>query len=92
MTAKHILINGQSFDVKPENGKTFSLKELQTLVGGYIEVIALRDGKLMVLNEEGKLEGLAVNEVATEFAQSAGIHPADVIVGNVVVMPSSMME
>jgi len=41
--------------VNPENGKFFKLKELQSIVGGYIECLYLKDNMTMVVNEEGKL-------------------------------------
>lgn len=46
-------------------GGAFTLQELQTLVGGYIEVVTTVDGGLMVLDEEGKLKGKPVNPVAS---------------------------
>lgn len=65
--AKIYKTDGTKEDVFPkENGK-FSLEEMQEIVGGYIETIDLPSGMVMVLNEEGKLEGLEKNEVATEI-------------------------
>ena len=72
--------------VEPENGKTFSLKEMQKIVDGYIEVVGLRDGRIMVLNEEGKLKGMKLNEGATQM------FGFDWVVGPVLVCPSEMME
>jgi hypothetical protein len=43
-------------DVSPKNGKTFKLAELQSFVGGYIELLELPNDKVMVLNEEAKSE------------------------------------
>ena len=52
--------------VNPKEGKTFSLKELQEYVGGFIETISSLDGNhIMVVNEEGKLMGLPFNYCAT---------------------------
>ena len=42
---------------QPEN----SLKALQNLVGGYIETVSLPHGICMIVNEEGKLQGLQPN-------------------------------
>ena len=53
--------------VEPENGSDFSLKELQTMVGGCIEIVNLPSGKIMVVNEEGRLIGLPINSIATEL-------------------------
>lgn len=71
-------------DVKPMNGTDFSLTELQDFVGGYIEIIQLKDGNTMVVNDEGKLLGLPMNATATQlYRNSFGC--ADYIVGNALV-------
>lgn len=56
------LTDGQVFLVKPEDGKKFSLTELQKAVGGYIEaaVPANKKSKLWV-NEEGLIMNLSPN-------------------------------
>jgi hypothetical protein len=56
--------DGTSREVSPANGTDFQLDELRSIVGGHIEIIPTRDGRIMVLNEEGKLEGLPANEEA----------------------------
>ena len=73
-------------------GDTLSLEELQGLVEGYIETVntVLADnwsretdvGIIMLVNEEGKLLGLPVNQMATDMIQ----HPFDTIVGTAVLM------
>ncbi len=57
--------DGRSEERQPENGRDFQLKELQEIVGGYIEIVPTKDGRIMVCNEEGKLDGLPRNEQAT---------------------------
>ena len=42
-----------------------TLKEMQEFVEGYIELIALPDGRDMIINEEGKITGLPENIEAT---------------------------
>lgn len=69
-------------EVHPADGKAFSLRELQTLVGGYIEVVPTTDGRLMVVDEEGSLRGKAVNHVATTHYLYRG---HDVITGECLV-------
>jgi hypothetical protein len=88
-----IKADGQTIEVLPE-GKTFSLKELQALVGGYIEMISLNNGTVMVLNEEGKLQDLPFNESATAMAHNcgSGIATSDYLVGNVLVCPSKLLN
>lgn len=78
-----IKINGEEENISPRNGQTFELKELQELVGGYIETIPVSTNQLMVLNEEGKLDGLPYNQKATEIAFKNCVF--DWIVGNVVI-------
>lgn len=59
---------------------------LQTLVGGWIEAIGDMQTWSAYLNEEGKLDGLPVNVLATMIAQRLGWRgvPGDVLVGTVV--------
>ena len=63
----------RSFDEKP------TLKEMQEMVGGYIEFVPIFMGAEMtgVINEEGKLNGFKPNPIATNlydtFKQSKGI-------------------
>ena len=66
--------------------KTLSLDKLHELVGGYVEVVrASRIAPLvMIINEEGRLLNLPLNQNATAW-QSA-IHGFQQIVGDVVVM------
>ena len=43
------------------------LKAAQEFVGGYVEGIAFPNGDYLIINEEGKLIGLPVNEQATKL-------------------------
>lgn len=63
-----------------------TLDTLQAIVGGYIESVSVRDGWHLYCNEEGKLDGLAVNPVATDFLRAAYPGFADWICGDVVVL------
>ena len=76
--------------VEPKNGKFFKLKELQSIVGGYIECLYLKDDMTMVVNEEGKLDGLPFNDMATAIAYNSSY--ADSIVGSVLVCPSKLIQ
>ncbi|MGR9546553.1 DUF3846 domain-containing protein [Priestia megaterium] len=55
-----------------------TLEELQRIVGGWIETLFIKQDRsiVMILNEEGKLEGLKPN---IDFTN-------DVVVGNVIVL------
>ena len=70
--------------VRPKNGAEFTLQELQSYVGGYIEAVRLDDDTVMWVNEEGKLKGLPPNAQATVMAQGR-IRPDDHIVGDVLI-------
>lgn len=47
--------------------KINSLKQMQELVGGYVQFVYLND-KVLIVNEEGLLYGLPRNNQATEIA------------------------
>lgn len=77
-----------SEEVFPENG-AFTLSELQTLVGGMIEVSTFPGGMMMVYNENGKLLKLPVNVDATiqyrlYWADRSPLAARDTIVGDAV--------
>jgi hypothetical protein len=75
--------DGSAEMLQPTNGVNWQLAELQTLVGGYIEVGRTIDGKYLVLDEEGKLKRKPLNIAATRLYQY-GRH--DPIVGDAVVI------
>jgi len=60
--------DGTTKEVTPANGSDFRLKEVQAIVGGYVEVVYLENGDIMLVNEESKLIGLDRNEEATRLA------------------------
>lgn len=85
--AKIIKTTGEVIEVAPKNGTDFSLEELQTIVGGWIEIVNPRDGRLLCLDEEGKLKGKEHNHVATDiyhqaFPQCKGFIVGDVLLCN----------
>lgn len=76
----------------PANGKTFTLKELQAAVGGYIEVYPMpakrgQPKRIVVMDEEGRLKGLPKNALVS---QAFGLDA--LIVGTVIVCPSRMVR
>ena len=72
--------------------KTFSLEELQAIVGGYIELVKLTDDVVMIVDEEGKFKDYPMNYAAT--ALWAKCHPgySDWIAGDVVVCSTDMID
>ena len=73
------MASGSIKKVDPANGNDFSLEELNEIVDGYIEILHIGD-KLLVCNEEGKLQNLQYNATATRLINAVGIK--DYIVGN----------
>jgi hypothetical protein len=65
--AKIIKANGDTQEVEPKNGTDFSLKEVQKIVGGYMQLLATKDGKIMVIDEDGKLKQKPKNKEATKL-------------------------
>lgn len=63
-------------------------KQLGNEVGGWIECVPLKNNGDMYVNEEGKLIGLPVNDVATLLADHFGYKRQlfDLIVGDVVIL------
>ena len=95
MTAKIIKADGTTIKVEPKNGTDFSLEELNEIVNGYIEIVWFRDGsdQIMVLNEEGKFEGLPYNHQATIIAQQGkAISLTDNIVGDVLLCHKDLIK
>lgn len=78
--------SGETIETSPKNGKYFTLSEMQAIVSGFIEIVDLYDGRLMVVNEEGKLKGLGINHKATEiYLDAMPVMVVDIIVGDVLV-------
>lgn len=60
--------------IRPLNGESYTLTEMQHYVGGYIETVNLGNGKVLIIDEEGKLKGKLPNRIATGWLQVEGIH------------------
>lgn len=89
--AKIYKTNGEIIETEPKNGTDFSWEELNNIVGGYIEVAYLSKELIMVLNEEGKINNLPTNELATMLYQnSISIH--DYICGDVLVCDKKQVK
>ena len=83
--------NGDVSEVYPKKKRHgFSLDEMQGFVGGYIEIIGVGE-KFLVLNEEGKLNGLEINQKATEIFQKY-YGKTDLIVGDVLLADENEID
>ena len=74
-------INEEVIEVSPKNNRDFTLEELQSFVEGDIEIINLTAEKILIVNEEGKINKLLFNELATELWKKY-YGRTDYIVGN----------
>lgn len=82
--------DGTTVKVSPKNGKDYTLEEMQEIVGGYIEIVPCVDStKILVINEEGKLENLPINVEATRIAD---ISIWDCIVGDALLCESDEVK
>lgn len=89
--AYQITVEGDIFEISPNNGKTFELEEAQAKVEGYIEIVHLNKDQIMIVNEEGKLNK-GYNAIATGIAElHHALWSGDYICGNVVICPSPML-
>ena len=52
-----------------DNFTADTLQEKQDAVGGYIEVVATRKGKVLIVNEEGRMKRLKKNKKASDIAE-----------------------
>lgn len=91
-TSWHIKADGERIEVSPKNGSDFSLEELQGYVGGYIEIVHLGRGEIMVVNEEGKLHNTPTNLNATALYQFATGDCKDFIAGDVLLTQKNMVK
>ena len=83
--------SGEIIPVYPQNGTDFTLQEMQSFVKGSIELIALKDGQFMIVNEEGKIFELEENVQATDLFRLS-YNTTDYICGNALVTPSMYVK
>jgi hypothetical protein len=57
--------------------KSLNLKEIQEMVGGYMEIVRLPEGMNLIVNEEGRMLDLPMNRQASE-------HYGQAIVGDAI--------
>lgn len=82
---------------KPEKiapyGDTFTLRTLQAMVGGYVEILPLGRTHYMVVNEDGHRLELPPNQRATDLYMADGRRPPNsIIAGDVVICPKRFID
>ena len=90
-SAKIIYTDKEAEDYTPKNGKTFALTEMQEIIGGYVEPIRLNDGRMIIVDEDGKSKDKAVNIPATNILRRDH-YTTDYIVGTAIVCDADMVE
>lgn len=85
---KYIKSNGESENIYPLNYSNFTTQELQMYVGGYIEIVPIGQF-LLIVNEEGKLNGLPYNKRATELIR---LISNDYVAGDVVYCEKELVK
>ena len=90
-SAKIIYTDKEAEDYTPKNGKTFALTEMQEIIGGYVEPIRLNDGRMILVDEEGKSKNKAVNIPATNILRRDHF-TTDYIVGTAIVCDADMID
>ena len=63
---KIIRTDGTCESIRPTNEHTFSLDELQSIVGGGIDIISMGRNKVIVVNADSEYLQLEDNELASE--------------------------
>lgn len=86
--AKLFKASGEITDVRPKDGRYFSLEEMQGFVGGYIQMVRTPGGRFIVCDEEGIFKEYALNEHATaKYAPKS-----DMIFGDVLICDDEFIE
>ena len=64
---KDIKLNECKFKIIKDQKDEPDLKAAQKFVGGYVEGITFPNGDYLIINEEGKIRGLPLNEQASKL-------------------------
>ena len=89
MTPKLVKIDGSIANALPANGTNFTLEEMYKLIGcDCIQIVrTAQEGVIMVIDDNGLMNGKAPNIVATK------LYPfGNMIVGDVLVCPTAMVR
>ena len=90
-SAKIIYTDKEAEDYTPKNGKTFGKTEMYGIVEGYIDIIRLNDGRVIVVDSQGKALNKAVNIPATNILRRDH-YTTDYIVGTAIVCDADMID
>jgi len=68
---------------------SMKIPDIQAVIGGYFQIVNAKDGQIIIINENGKLESLPINQKATELYQYGKYDP---IVGDVIICNQSELN
>lgn len=89
--ARWIKADGTVKEIQPANKVEFTLDEMRACVGGHIEAVKLTSQEVMYVNDEGVLQQLPINTIATEvFHQHRPERSHEPICGDVLI--ASLVE
>ena len=91
MTITVLNLNGTISMIDISN-KDMLLATMQSIVGGYIEVASVINDKAVIVNEEGRIYGLPVNEKANEILRVSGNKSMDPILGTAILVDIKDLE
>lgn len=77
--------------VEPKNGNDFKLEELWELIGGYVQIVRLRNNEIMIVDEDGLPKGLPINGEACRYVE-AHCDYGHLIVGTALICESREVE
>lgn len=81
----------ETFWVVEKNDPEPQYDAVREYVGGLVERVGLPNGDVLLMNEEGKLEGLPVNADAT-MVWMTHFGETDVLVGNVILIKKEAVK
>ena len=90
-SAKIIYTDKEAEDYTPKNGKTFGKTEMYGIVEGFVDIIRLNDGRVIIVDSQGKALNKAVNIPATNILRRDH-YTTDYIVGTAIVCDADMIE
>ena len=90
-SAKIIYTDKEAEDYTPKNGKTFGKTEMCGIVEGFIDIIRLNDGRVIIVDSQGKALNKAVNIPATNILRRDH-YTTDYIVGTAIVCDADMID
>jgi hypothetical protein len=85
-----LCVDGTKKEVKPANGRSFKIEEVYSLIGNgcnMVQAIRVRDGRLMLMDEDAKSRRPVPDENLEGNAMLMGIIALDdTLVGNVLLV------